>query len=55
MVNNIRCDNEPEFISDKFQDWCKANDIAITYSQPGGLPKIVSLSDLMGIIGVELS
>ena len=31
----IRCDNGPEFISNKFQDWCKANDIAIKYAQPG--------------------
>ena len=33
--DNIRCDNGPEFISNKFQDWCKANDIAIKYTQPG--------------------
>ena len=32
---NIRCDNGPEFISNKFQDWCKANDITIKYTQPG--------------------
>ena len=31
----IRCDNGPEFISHKFQDWCKANDIIIKYTQPG--------------------
>ena len=33
--DNIRCDNGPEFISNKFQDWCKANDITIRYTQPG--------------------
>ena len=33
--DNIRCDNGPEFISNKFQDWCKANDIIIKYTQPG--------------------
>jgi hypothetical protein len=31
----IRCDNGPEFISNKFQDWCKANGITIKYTQPG--------------------
>lgn len=31
----IRCDNGPEFISHKFQDWCKGNDIEIRYTQPG--------------------
>ena len=33
--DNIRCDNGLEFISNKFQDWCKTNDIAIKYTQPG--------------------
>jgi putative transposase len=33
--NNIRCDNGPEFISHKFQDWCKGNNIKIMYTQPG--------------------
>lgn len=33
--NNIRCDNGPEFISRKFQNWCKANEITILYTQPG--------------------
>ena len=32
---NIRCDNGPEFISNKFQDWCKASDIIIKYTQSG--------------------
>jgi putative transposase len=32
---NIRCDNGPEFLSNKFQDWCKANNINIKYTQPG--------------------
>lgn len=31
----IRCDNGPEFISHKFQEWCKANQIEIKYTQPG--------------------
>ncbi|MGL5957842.1 MAG: DDE-type integrase/transposase/recombinase [Phocaeicola sp.] len=31
----IRCDNSPEFISHKFQVWCKGNDIEIRYTQPG--------------------
>ena len=33
--DNIRCDNGPEFISGKFQEWCKANEINILYIQPG--------------------
>lgn len=32
---NIRCDNGPEFISTKFQEWCEANGINIMYIQPG--------------------
>ena len=32
---NVRCDNGPEFISKEFQEWCKGNDIAILYTQPG--------------------
>jgi putative transposase len=32
---NIRCDNGPEFISNDFKLWCKANDINIKYIQPG--------------------
>lgn len=31
----VRCDNGPEFISHKFQDWCKGNEIEIKYTQPG--------------------
>lgn len=33
--NNIRCDNGPEFISHKFQNWCEGNGIKILYTQPG--------------------
>jgi len=32
---NIRCDNGPEFIAGIFQEWCKANDINLLYTQPG--------------------
>ena len=32
---NIRCDNGPELISHDFQNWCKANEIDILYTQPG--------------------
>ena len=32
---SIRCNNGPEYVSTKFQDWCKANSIAIKYTQPG--------------------
>jgi putative transposase len=32
---SIRCDNGPEFISNRFQEWCKANGITIKYTQPG--------------------
>lgn len=32
---SIRCDNGPEFISGIFQEWCKANDINLLYTQPG--------------------
>lgn len=33
--SSIRCDNGPEFISGIFQEWCKANDIGLLYTQPG--------------------
>lgn len=33
--DSLRCDNGPEFISHKFQQWCKANQIEIKYTQPG--------------------
>lgn len=32
---SIRCDNGPEFIANKFQEWCKGNEIDIKYIQPG--------------------
>lgn len=32
---NIRCDNGPEFISNDFRNWCKANEINLLYTQPG--------------------
>jgi len=31
----IRVDNGPEFISKKFNAWCKKNEIEIRYTQPG--------------------
>ena len=31
----IRCDNGPEFISSTFVDWCKENNVATWYIQPG--------------------
>jgi len=32
---NIRCDNGPEFISHKMQQWCEQNQITLQYIQPG--------------------
>jgi putative transposase len=32
---NIRCDNGPEFISHKLQQWCEPNQITLQYIQPG--------------------
>jgi len=32
---NIRCDNGPEYISQKVVDWAKAQDIKLQYIQPG--------------------
>ncbi|RZL09282.1 MAG: IS3 family transposase [Pedobacter sp.] len=32
---NIRCDNGPEFISHKLQEWCKSKHITLQYIQPG--------------------
>ncbi len=31
----IRCDNEPEFISNTLMNWCEKNNIEIKYTQPG--------------------
>lgn len=31
----IRCDNGPELTSDAFTKWCKTNDIALRFIQPG--------------------
>ena len=31
----LRCDNGPEFISEKFKEWAKKNEIRIVYIQPG--------------------
>lgn len=35
LPKRIRVDNGPEFIADKFQQWCKANNIILQYIQPG--------------------
>lgn len=32
---NIRCDNGPEFISHKMQQWCEQHQISLQYIQPG--------------------
>ena len=32
---NIRCDNGPEFISHRLQQWCEENHITLQYIQPG--------------------
>jgi putative transposase len=32
---NIRCDNGPEFISHKLQQWCESKQITMQYIQPG--------------------
>jgi len=32
---NIRCDNGPEFISHKLQQWCEEKKISLQYIQPG--------------------
>jgi putative transposase len=31
----IRCDNQPELVSQTFVDWCEAHGIEIRYIQPG--------------------
>lgn len=33
--NTIRCDNGPEYISHKLQDWAKVHGITLEYIQPG--------------------
>lgn len=35
MPANIRCDNGPEFISHKLQQWCEDKKISLQYIQPG--------------------
>ena len=32
---NIRCDNGPEFISHRLQQWCEEKEITLQYIQPG--------------------
>ena len=32
---NIRCDNGPEFVSHKLQQWCEDREITLQYIQPG--------------------
>ena len=35
IPKSIRCDNGPEYISQKFSDWCEKQKIEIKYIQPG--------------------
>ena len=35
LPSNIRCDNGPEFISHRLQQWCEQNKITLQYIQPG--------------------
>ncbi|PTT41543.1 hypothetical protein DBR28_03925 [Chryseobacterium sp. HMWF028] len=32
---HIRTDNDPEFLSNVFVDFCKDNDVELQYTQPG--------------------
>lgn len=32
---NIRCDNGPEFISHKLEEWCRKHQITLQFIQPG--------------------
>ena len=50
----IRVDNGPEFISDKFDFWCKANKIQLVYIQPGKPTQHAFVERFSGSIRKEL-
>ena len=50
----IRVDNGPEFISDKFDGWCKKNDVLLVYIQPGKPTQNAFVERFNGSIRKEL-
>jgi len=54
LPSMIRVDNGPEFISDKFDLWCKANKIQLVYIQPGKPTQNAFVERFNGSIRKEL-
>lgn len=54
LPNAIRVDNGPEFISVKFQNWCKTNHVRLLYIQPGKPTQHTIVERLNGSCRAEL-
>ena len=51
--SNLRCDNGPEFISHKVEQWCEKHRITIQFIQPGRPMQMHTSNETMAVLGAN--